>query len=83
MGKKDNHNMNPYELTGPFRILLKGGQLFVGEVKGAWDNALLIGDIHNGDCIVFLDTVAVMMEGLQAPTQEEQGPTEEEQKGGE
>ena len=65
MGKKESYNMNPYELAGQFRILLKGGQLFAGEVKGAWDNALLIADLNNGDCIIFMDSIAVMMEGIE------------------
>ena len=81
MGKKDSHNINPYELTGPFRILLKGGQLFAGEVKGAWDNALLIADLNNGDCIIFMDNVAVMMEGIEPPKPGEQQPADEQQGG--
>lgn len=81
MGKKDSHNINPYELTGPFRILLKGGQLFAGEVKGAWDNALLIADLNNGDCIIFMDSIAVMMEGIEPPKPHEKQPVDE-QKGG-
>lgn len=67
MGKKESHNINPYELTGPFRILLKGGQFFAGEVKGAWDNALLMEDVNNGNCIIFIDCIAVMMEGIEPP----------------
>ena len=81
MGKKESHNINPYELTGPFRVLLKGGQLFAGEVKGAWDDALLLGDLNNGDCIIFIDSIAVMMEGIEPPAQGEQRPVDE-QKGG-
>ena len=77
MGKKDSHNINPYELTGPFRILLKGGQLFAGEVKGAWDNALLIADLNNGDCIIFMDSIAVMMEGIEPPKQQEEQQIDE------
>ena len=79
MGKKESHNINPYELAGPFRVLLKGGQLFAGEVKGAWDNALLIADLNNGDCIIFMDSIAVMMEGIEPPKpQEEQNADEKE-----
>ena len=78
MGKKESHNINPYELTGPFRILLKGGQLFAGEVKGAWDNALLIADLNNGDCIIFMDSIAVMMEGIEPPKQQEEQQIDEQ-----
>jgi len=81
MGKKESYNINPYELTGPFRILLKGGQLFAGEVKGAWDNAIFIADLNNGDCIIFLDSIAVMMEGIEPPKPQEEQPIDE-QKGG-
>ena len=77
MGKKESHNINPYELTGPFRILLKGGQLFAGEVKGAWGNALLIADLNNGDCIIFMDSIAVMMEGIEPPKQQEEQQIDE------
>lgn len=80
MGKKDSHNINPYELTGPFRILLKGGQLFAGEVKGAWDNAMLLADLNNGDCIIFMDSIAVMMEGIEPSKPEGQQTTEEPEK---
>ena len=78
MGKKESHNINPYELTGPFRVLLKGGQLFAGEVKGAWDDALLLGDLNNGDCIIFIDSIAVMMEGIEPPAKGEQQPADEQ-----
>ena len=78
MGKKESYNINPYELTGPFRILLKGGQLFAGEVKGAWDNALLIADLNNGDCIIFMDSIAVMMEGIEPPKQQEEQQIDEQ-----
>ena len=81
MGKKESYNINPYELTGPFRILLRSGQLFAGEVKGAWDNALLIADLNNGDCIIFMDSIAVMMEGIEPPAPKEEQPIDE-QKGG-
>ena len=77
MGKKESHKINPYELTGPFRVLLKGGQLFAGEVKGAWDNALLIADLNNGDCIIFMDSIAVMMEGIEPPKQQEEQQIDE------
>ena len=77
MGKKESHKINPYELTGPFRVLLKGGQLFAGEVKGAWDDALLLGDLNNGDCIIFMDSVAVMMEGIEPPKQQEEQQIDE------
>ena len=72
MGKKESYNINPHELAGQFRVLLKGGQLFAGEVKGAWDNALLIADLNNGDCIIFMDSIAVMMEGIEPPVKGEQ-----------
>ena len=78
MGKKESYNINTYELTGPFRVLLKGGQLFAGEVKGAWDNALLIADLNNGDCIIFLDSIAVMMEGIEPPKPQEEQPVDEQ-----
>ena len=81
MGKKESHKINPYELTGPFRVLLKGGQLFAGEVKGAWDDALLLGDLNNGDCIVFMDSIAVMMEGIEPPKPQEEQPIDEQQGG--
>lgn len=81
MGKPEAHKINPHDLIGPFRVLLKGGQLFAGEVKGAWDNALLIADINNGDCIVFVDSIAVMMEGIEPPARKEEQPIDE-QKGG-
>ena len=81
MGKKESYNINPYELTGHFRVLLKGGQLFAGEVKGAWDNALLIADLNNGDCIIFMDSIAVMMDGIEPPAPKEEQPVDE-QKGG-
>lgn len=81
MGKKEAHKINPHELTGPFRVLLKGGQLFAGEVKGAWDDALLLGDLNNGDCIIFIDSIAVMMEGIEPPTRGEQQPADEQQGG--
>lgn len=81
MGKKESHNISPYELTGPFRVLLKAGPLFAGEVKGAWDNALLIADLNNGDCIIFMDSIAVMMEGTEPPKPQEEQTTDE-QKGG-
>ena len=77
MGKKESHKINPYELTGPFRVLLKGGQLFAGEVKGAWDDALLIADLNNGDCIIFMDSIAVMMEGIEPPKQQEEQQIDE------
>ena len=80
MGKKESHKINPYELTGPFRVLLKGGQLFAGEVKGAWDDALLIADLNNGDCIIFMDSIAVMMEGIEPPTPHKEQPAEEQEK---
>lgn len=70
MSKKDN-KLNPYEVTGPFRILLKSGRLFAGEIKGAWDDAFLLADPLNGDSIIFLDSIAVMMEGLEPPTEEQ------------
>lgn len=66
MSKKDNR-LDPYSLNGSFRILLKGGQLLAGEIKGAWDNALLVADIMNGDTIIMLDSIAVMMEGTEPP----------------
>lgn len=66
MSKKDN-NLNLYEVTGPFRILLKNGRLFVGEIKGAWDDAILLNDPALGDCIIYADSIAVMMEGLEPP----------------
>ena len=78
MGKKDSNNINPYELAGQFRVLLKGGQLFAGEVKGAWDNALLVADLNNGDCIIFLDSIAVMMEGIEPPAHQEEKPANEQ-----
>ena len=81
MGKKESHKINPYELTGPFRVLLKGGQLFAGEVKGAWDDALLLGDLNNGDCIIFIDSIAVMMEGIEPTKPGEQQPADEQQGG--
>lgn len=68
MGKKDNVNkLNPYELNGEFRILLKSGQLFAGRIKGAWDDALLLEEESNGDTIIMLDAIAVMMEGIEPP----------------
>lgn len=70
MSKKDN-KLNPYEVTGPFRILLKSGRLFAGEIKGAWDDAFLLADPLNGDSIIFLDSIAVMMEGLEPPKERE------------
>ncbi len=81
MGKKEVNNVSPYELKGPFRVLLKGGQLFAGEVKGAWDNALLMEDVNNGNCIIFIDSIAVMMEGIEPPAPKEEQPIDE-QKGG-
>lgn len=81
MGKKEVNNVSPYELAGQFRVLLKGGQLFAGEVKGAWDNALLIADLNNGDCIIFMDSIAVMMDGIEPPKPREEQPVDE-QKGG-
>ena len=71
MSKKDN-NLNLYEVTGPFRILLKNGRLFVGEIKGAWDDAILLSDPALGDCIIYADSIAVMMEGLEPPKEGEQ-----------
>ena len=68
MSKKDN-KLNLYEVTGPFRVLLKNGRLFVGEIKGAWDDAILLNDPALGDCIIYADSIAVMMEGLEPPTQ--------------
>lgn len=79
MGKKESNRLNPFELAGPFRVLLKGGQLFAGEIKGAWDDALLIADVNNGDCIIFMQHVAVMMEGIEPPAKEEQQPAEEQE----
>ena len=70
MSKKDN-KLNPYEVTGPFRILLKSGRLFAGEITGAWDDAFLVADPLNGDSIIFLDSIAVMMEGLEPPKEGE------------
>lgn len=70
MSKKDN-KLNLYEVTGPFRVLLKNGRLFVGEIKGAWDDAILLNDTTIGDCIIFIDSVAVMMEGREPPTEEQ------------
>ena len=81
MGKKEVNNVSPYVLKGPFRVLLKGGQLFAGEVKGAWDNALHVADLNNGDCIIFMDSIAVMMEGIEPPAPKEEQPIDE-QKGG-
>ena len=81
MGKKESHKINPYELTGPFRVLLKGGQLFAGEVKGAWDDALLIADLNNGDCIIFIDSIAVMMEGIEPPKPGERESADNEAQG--
>lgn len=66
MSKKDN-KLNLYEITGPFRVLLKNGRLLVGEIKGAWDDAILLSDPALGDCIVYADSIAVMMEGIEAP----------------
>lgn len=66
MSKKDN-KLNLYEVTGPFRVLLKNGRLFVGEIKGAWDDAILLHDLSIGDCIIYADSIAVMMEGLEPP----------------
>ena len=66
MSKKDN-KLNPYEVTGQFRILLKSGRLFAGEIKGAWDDAFLVSDPLNGDSIIFIDSISVMMEGLEPP----------------
>ena len=68
MGKKDN-KLNPYEVTGPFRIMLKSGHLIAGEIKGAWDDAFLVEDPRNGSTIIFIDSIAMMMEGLEPPTQ--------------
>ncbi len=81
MGKKEAHKINPYELTGPFRVLLKGGQLFAGTVTGAWDDALLIADLNNGDCIIFIDSIAVMMEGIEPPKPPEEQPIDEQEGG--
>ena len=80
MSKKD-HALNPHEVNGPFRILLKDGKLFGGEIKGAWDNAFLVEDPRNGDCIIFMDSIAVMMEGIEPPAPKEEQPIDE-QKGG-
>ncbi len=66
MSKKDN-KLNLYEVTGPFRVLLKNSRLFVGEIKGAWDDAILMTDLAHGDCIIYADSIAVMMEGLEPP----------------
>lgn len=66
MSKKDN-KLNLYEVTGPFRVLLKNSRLFVGEIKGAWDDAILLNDPTIGDCIIYADSIAVMMEGLEPP----------------
>ena len=79
MGKKDN-KLNPYDLiNGKFRILLRGGQLFAGEIKGAWDDAILLNDVANGNCIIALDYIAVLMEGIE-PHAVEQPAEEVEQK---
>ena len=77
MGKKEVNNVSPYELKGPFRVLLKGGQLFAGEIKGAWDDAFLIADLNNGDCIIFIDSIAVMMEGIEPPAPKEEQQIDE------
>ena len=71
MSKKDN-KLNLYEVTGPFRVLLKNGRLFVGEIKGAWDDAILLNDPALGDCIIYADSIAVMMEELEPPKEGEQ-----------
>ena len=71
MSKKDN-KLNLYEVTGPFRVLLKNSRLFVGEIKGAWDDAILMTDLAHGDCIIYADSIAVMMEGLEPPKEGEQ-----------
>lgn len=71
MSKKDN-KLNLYEVLGPFRVLLKNGRLFVGEIKGAWDDAILLNDPTIGDCIIYADSIAVMMEGLEPPKEGEQ-----------
>lgn len=70
MSKKDN-KLNLYEVTGPFRVLLKNSRLFVGEIKGAWDDAILLNDPTIGDCIIYADAIAVMMEGLYSPSVEQ------------
>jgi hypothetical protein len=72
MGKK-GHALNPYEITGPFRVLLKDGKLFAGVITGAWDNAFLLSDIRNGDCIIFIDSIAVLMEGIEPPAPNTEG----------
>jgi len=72
MGKKDN-KFNPYGVTGPFRILMKDGRLFTGEIKGAWDDAFLLESIKNGSSIIFIDCIAAMMEGIEPPTESKEG----------
>lgn len=77
MSKKDN-KLNLYEVTGPFRVLLKNGRLFVGEIKGAWDDAILLHDLSIGDCIIYADSIAVMMEGIEPPAPKEEQPIDEQ-----
>ena len=77
MSKKDN-KLSPCDISGSFRVLLKDGRLFAGEIKGAWDDAFLLDDINNGTCIVFIDAIAVLMEGIEPPTPGEHNATDEQ-----
>ena len=64
---KNTNKLNPYELSGEFRIIVVSGHIFAGRIKGAWDDALLVEDKRNGDCIIPMAAIAVMMEGIKPP----------------
>ena len=69
MGKKDSNNLDLKTLTGQFSVMVEGSKLFMGEIEGAWDNAILIKDIRYGSTIIPLNRIVVMMEGIVAGPQ--------------
>ena len=64
MSKKDSNNLDLKTLAGPFSIMVEGSKLFMGEIEGTWDNAILVKDIRYGSTIIPYNRIVVMIEGI-------------------